>query len=283
VIVGSIGGNTAVVIAAFDDKVCVNNITGTGFINSEIITKVGTSITSTISSAPVYREGSTYTDIRVKCNFTGDSIIEDYGILYEADSELYIEDVFHNEKNIDTLFADIYTTPSQDNDGVANLTVPLETAKTNLQFFTGSEGDTDRYPPYTSTEIIFENDSLTTSISKLDEALSIERGDNGRTAATLDAVGTLYISSYEKSYILSSYSGTSDTLVKIDRLSSGYEGQVIRISPASGHTITVQAGSYLKLAGGINFTLDDEYDVIQLECVSVTGNVWRAISQQSNG
>lgn len=62
-------------------------------------------------------------------------------------------------------------------------------------------------------------------------------------------------------YTLTSESGTSDQLDRIDGLN---QGEIVLLQAASGHTITVAAGTYMKMPS--NFVLNNVYDKLEMIC-----------------
>lgn len=77
-------------------------------------------------------------------------------------------------------------------------------------------------------------------------------------------------------HTITSETGTSDTLTKIK---GGQSYEILRISPTSGHTITVSAGSDILMSA--DFLMNSDDDVLVLECKSQ--NIWREVSRSSNG
>jgi len=150
----------------------IYDITGAGsFTVGETLTGLSSGETVVVAAGS-YKRDINYEDLRVKCEFTGTGTIEDYGVLYEINSAI-VETIPENARNIDTLYADLYTIPSQDNDGLANLTTPIETCKTNLQIFVGSSGDLDATPSYNSPDggyplIVTQGNSLESAAKQLD-------------------------------------------------------------------------------------------------------------------
>ena len=74
----------------------------------------------------ITRTTDDYQDIRIRAVFGGTGYINDYALLYDED-ETILDTTPENEYNIETLFHDVYTNPSIDDDGDPNLTVPLQT------------------------------------------------------------------------------------------------------------------------------------------------------------
>lgn len=171
IIVGNVSGVTAILNANYGTYLLIRNLTSSKtFTNGETITGQTSGVTKT-AGVQTDREFG-YVDLRVRCDFNSDGSIDDYGVLYDLDEALVPSNFEDNERNIQTLFSDIYESPSIDNDGLPNLTTPIETCKDNIQEFIGSEGDYDTTPPYTSTSIIDSTASLVTAISQLDSKIS---------------------------------------------------------------------------------------------------------------
>jgi len=110
------------------------------------------------------------TDVRARAIFLGPSALDDFGVIYDPDERIII-DHSDNQKNISTLYTDVYTIPSEDNDGLPNLTTPLETCKDSLRTFVGSAHDTQTIPAYGSAHYIDSSASLTIAVSQLDAAM----------------------------------------------------------------------------------------------------------------
>lgn len=171
IVTGSISGNSGTVVMDYGNHLLIYDITGGGsFTNGETLTGSVSLETATVDPGSYKRDNNV--DLRVKCEFSGTGTIEDYGVLYEVNTVI-VETVPENSRNIDTLYSDLYTLPSQDNDGLPNLTVPMETCKTNLQIFTGSSSDTDVAPSYNSPDggqplIVTQGNSLESATKELD-------------------------------------------------------------------------------------------------------------------
>jgi len=110
------------------------------------------------------------TDVRVRAIFLGPAALDDFGVIYDPDERI-VTDHTDNSKNISTLYTDIYTIPSEDNDGLPNLTTPLETCKDALRIYVGSNNDTQSVPVYGSSHYIDSSANLTIAISQLDAAM----------------------------------------------------------------------------------------------------------------
>jgi len=252
-------GKTAI-LSADDgiDTLLIRNVIGVNpFSIGETIVGQVSGTTAILASSTLRKNNM---DLRVRADFSSNGNIEDYGILYDQDVIASFA-LFINENNIKTLFGDLYTTPSINNNGVTNLTIPIETCKNNLQTFTGSEGDEDIDPYYTYThEIIDQGSSLTTAISDLanyvfnqpdlDDAISVIAKTS--YIKTLDDGDTTASIIYEFSRC-----GTLVTNNSIDTTIS----EIIDATPGNEITIlfnddytTIQHNNNIKLSGGIDFT-----------------------------
>lgn len=178
VIVGNASAVTAIINGNYGSYISFRSLTGTGsFINGETITGQTSGITKTVGVQSARDVG--YDDVRVRCDFGSSGTIDDYGILYDQDETIVPSDFESNERNIETLYSDIYTSPSIDNDGNPNLTTPIETCKNNIRSFIGSDSDYQVIPPYSSTNIIDATASITLAISQLDEGIESSSDETG--------------------------------------------------------------------------------------------------------
>jgi hypothetical protein len=99
-----------------------------------------------------------------------------------------------------------------------------------------------------------------------------------KQSTTLNSAGEITAT---KSYIsIDTYGGAAtDDLVKIN---GGSEGQIIVIKAENAaRTVVVKNGTYLTLAGGVDFSMDSYWDCMQLMCVSPPN--WIEISRADNG
>jgi hypothetical protein len=80
-------------------------------------------------------------------------------------------------------------------------------------------------------------------------------------AVTIGTSGGVLTLSKPGYYVVTSFTGTSDSLTQVAGLPVGSK---VTLSPASGHTITVTDGTYLFLASDLNFTMGNVYDNITL-------------------
>jgi len=151
-------------------------------------------------------------DLRVRAQYITWAALDDYGVIYDPDQRI-IHDNTDNAKNIATLYSDVYTTPSEDNDGLPNLTTPLETCKDNLQEYVGATSDTQVVPVYGSTHYIDSSANLTIAVSQLDAAIysSSPTGEMTNIRNFIGKVGT--------GAVLPNYSSTN-YIVQNDNLTS---------------------------------------------------------------
>ena len=128
---GSISGLNAIYCGGSATSTLVRTVIGTGvWTFGEAVTGVTSGAQSSVT-APAYDRDTGYVDLKVKAEYNGPASIDDYGVIYDED-EAINEDVIYDSLNIDTLFSDLYTTPSQDSDGQSNLSIPIQTITTDL-------------------------------------------------------------------------------------------------------------------------------------------------------
>jgi len=128
VVTESISGKTAIVNGISGVNLLLRNvIMSTLFTVGRTLTG-SESLASSVIQAPGQenRTSDDYIDIRIKAIFNGTGYINDYALLYDED-ETILDTTPENEYNIETLYHDVYTSPSIDDDGLANLGVPLQT------------------------------------------------------------------------------------------------------------------------------------------------------------
>jgi len=78
---------------------------------------------------------------------------------------------YYADKDIDTLFKDMYDNPTRLHDGLKKLPFTIQNHLTTIRQFSGMADAYDASPDYTSTNYIDIGDSLTIAISKLDQKL----------------------------------------------------------------------------------------------------------------
>ncbi len=177
IINGVVSGLSAIFCGGTTTSTLVRSVIGVGnWIIGEAINGVSSGASASITAAPIDRDIG-YTDLRVKAEFVGNASIDDYGIIYDED-ETINEDTIYDSLNIDTLFADLYTTPSQDNDGIANLPVPIQTITTGLTNSHGYGveewilGATDTHPSVGDHKALYVVDSTAAvSITTFDDGV----------------------------------------------------------------------------------------------------------------
>jgi hypothetical protein len=193
---------------------------------------------------PVYRNFNT--DLRVKALFLNTASIYDYGILYDIDTTIDTE-MYSDKLNIETLYADIYETPSLNNDG--NRIYPFDSTS------------------FTILNVIKTNDNISKAIVRLDNSKGI--------GTLLDGDSTSSISTQFSTYTVSSTSGFNIT----DFLNA-YNGQKITIVNIGAVNVTIDNSSKIHLSGSTNFVMG-EYDSLSLVYISpVVG--WVEISRSVN-
>jgi len=168
-------------------------------------------------------------DLRVRATFLSAGALDDYGVIYEPDQRI-VSDHSDNGKNISTLYSDIYTVPSEDNDGLPNLPTPLETCKDALRTFVGSAHDTQTIPAYGSTYYIDSSASLTIAISQLDA-----------TIATLSPIGEItnisnFIGKTAPGAVYPTYSSTRN-IVQNDNTTAAIGDLDDAIALSTGHYV----------------------------------------------
>jgi hypothetical protein len=128
VVTEAISGYTGVVSGIYPTFLLLSNCVITlPFTPGRGITGNDSGATATVNGAQINRTtAGDYIDVRVKAIFNTAGYIEDYGVLYDEDEEI-IDTLPENELNIETLYSDIYTSPVIDNDGMPQLSVPLQT------------------------------------------------------------------------------------------------------------------------------------------------------------
>jgi len=110
-----------------------------GFVTGEQLTGETSGATATINTT-TSRESNNHLRVRVDFGGATGGIIYDYGILYCEDEDLVTFNKDY-EKNVDTLYLDVYTDPQQFDNGLAKLSKPLETQIQDLETDTDSKFD----------------------------------------------------------------------------------------------------------------------------------------------
>lgn len=113
IVSASLSGNTAIVCYCSSTHIYVRNVIGDGvFQLRDVLTAPGNLLTATVSGAQIDRtDPATYNNLYVRAEFTGDSTIYDYGIIYENDTHVIGFDSSSFDSGVDT-FTDLDTTPS---------------------------------------------------------------------------------------------------------------------------------------------------------------------------
>jgi len=186
-------------------------------------------------------------DLRVRAQFITWASLDDYGVIYDPDQRI-VHSNTDNAKNISTLYADVYTTPSEDNDGLPNLVTPLESCKDNLQEFVGSTGDTQTTPVYGSHYFIDSSANLSIAISQLDTALYAS-SPTGEMGNMRDYMGKVSIGATMPNYSSIRYISQGDNLTSsVGNLDDAIYNEVMKHSGNS--TIPDGDGTPSVLLGG---------------------------------
>ncbi len=273
IIVGQSSGTTAVVNSDYETYLLIHDLTGAQYFSN------GETIIGTISGSSAIINGlqtsrTNNKDLRIRCNFTGTGSIEDYGILYELNTDLISNQIAtNNELNIETLYADLYTAPLIENDGDPNLLIPLETCKDNIQAFIGSDGDSDITPNYPSNTIINDGDNLETSISELDNWIGFVR----RSRAVIDGdTSPSVLDSNDKQCGILHITNTGSTT--ITDFTDSTSGIIIVLLFNDINTI-IQYNANIHLAYGLDF-IPSSGDSLTLVYDS-NNLIWKEISRQT--
>lgn len=273
IIVGQTSGTTAIVNSNYNLYLLIRSLTGPQvFSNGETIIGNNSGASAIIDGIQTSRIDDNK-DLRVKCIFTGTGTINDYGILYEMNTDLIVSNnIANNEYNIDTLYSDLYSTPSLDNDGAPNLTIPIETCKNNIQTFIGSDGDSDITPIYNSNTIINDGDNLETAISDLDDWTGFVR--NSRIVSSGDTTPSVLDSNNKQCGILHINNSGSTTITDFSDSTSG----IIIVLLFNDINTTIQHNSNIYLAYSLNF-IPSSGDSLTLIYDS-NNLIWKEISRQ---
>ena len=103
----------------------------------EVLTGMTGGATCVITDV-VDRQQVSYHDLKLKLEMIGSPggcVVSSIGVLYDIDEDLFNHVDVDLQKNIDTLYLDLYTYPTQDNDGMPNLAIPIETQLHDLATF----------------------------------------------------------------------------------------------------------------------------------------------------
>ena len=267
VITGGTSGKRAVVAGYGPDYILVHSVTKTmNYVVGEQLTGHDSGCTATVSAIEIERN---YTDLRVRVDFSGAGAIEDYGVLYDEDTTL-TETIPQNELNIDTLFSDVYTTPSQDNDGIANLAIPLESQARNLRDFVGSDGAYDITPNYISTDIVDQSSNIVIAISELDKRIAVPGGLGYISDG--DVSPSIYNSSGKRCAILVTQNTSATIITNIDDATAI---TVVTLLFQDGNT-TVQHNDHIRL----QYSADFEASIGDSLTLIFGGVRWHEISRK---
>ncbi|OQB41045.1 MAG: hypothetical protein BWY04_01075 [candidate division CPR1 bacterium ADurb.Bin160] len=267
-IVGDVSGNAGYVNMDYTTYLLIRDVEGTGsFSPGETIIGQESGASATFSSQTLRDD---FVDLRVRCDFLDTASIYDYGILYEIDGSLQ-EFIDNRLINIETLYADLYSIPSIDNDGLANLPVPIQTCKSNLQLFVGSPNDSAIQPNYDSLRHITQSQSLKQSIEKIDSILPISNVSRTTTGESTPSV--ISVDGKQLGILLTNNSGSTT----ITNFLGGVDFQILIIIFGDGNT-TVQSGANIKL-NGLSNMIGATNDTLTL---IYTGSLWVELSRSVN-
>ena len=236
-VVGSMSGKRALVRCIELTSTGVSDVTGTNeWLIGEILLGETSGNSVTITGATILNDDCI--DLRVMAYFNDTAAIQDYGILYDVDLALD-ETSRNNELNIDTLYADMYEVPSQDNDGLRNYPFSDTTAIPILN-------------------IIGRFDTITAAIVKLDNdtGLGVGEFEEDDTTPSVSARYDTWLTCYDSTASLS-----------ITYLDDGYVGQKTTIIRNAGEPVTISHSANMRLQGSIDFVMGI-YDSISLTFVS---------------
>lgn len=237
-VTGSSSGLKGVVKGLTTDYILLADIVGNGnWILGELITGDDSGLNVIVTGPEIARDNCT--DLRLFVYWTGDASIQDYGILYDVDTEKD-ETSIANEKNIETLFADMYETPSLDNDGLRNYPFNDSTAFLNLN-------------------IVTRLSTIAKGIVDIDNTFGIGQLD------PLDP--TPSVADKKRNYLLTS---DSTSLVVTDFVDP-YDGQEITLIFSGAGTVEIQNGLLLHLAGGANYTMQENDTLTLIYVSSIVG------------
>ena len=243
-VIGQTSNTKAYVCLATSTYLLLRDVIGSGFTSGENVVGSLSGASSTVSGTAIDR--TTNSKLRIKFEFVGNAVVYDYAILYELDTTLRPSDPAY-EENLETIYADVYESPSFDNDGLANLPVSLQKCKDNLQTFVGSTGDTDVKPTYTSTNYLTQYSNLVAAISQLDNAISASHHllvptDGNSTPSLLN-----------NGVICDTVQTSNSSATTITNFTDGYVPMTITIIFGDSFT-TIQSGTNIILAGNKDFT-----------------------------
>jgi hypothetical protein len=265
-----------------------------------------------VISAVVNRQLSSYHDLRIKIEFEGspnDCKIYDYGVLYDQDEDIFntMPSEIDIQANIDTLYLDLYTYPSQDNDGNANLAVPIQTQIQDLHLFIDEtcctaieqiENDITHITDGIDNDINTINNDINTLYQDIYE--TPHRDDDGlpnRTESIEETLNSLQtqinnlVSTIVRPAMFITTANTAPdvspvpSIIRFDyssnltvtNFTNGVVGQEIVLVFTNNNT-TIQHNSHIHLYGDTNFSSEAE-DVLTLV---YNGSIWIEKSRSSD-
>lgn len=242
---GSISGKRGVLnLQALTGNVFLSSVTGSGnWINGELLTGDDSGNVVAIIGAAVERD--TFIDLRVSCIWSGDCNIDDYGVLYDKDT-IKDETSIENERNIETIYADMYLVPSLNNDG--NRIFPFS--------------DSVAIP---DLGIVSRNATITEGIVELDNhVVNLELYNAPGFGEFLEGDTTPSVLSKHKTF-LTSLDSTAAILLTF--FEDAFAGQDINIVNIGSFPVTIESNSLVHLAAASDFVMDT-YDVLSLIYIS---------------
>jgi hypothetical protein len=236
-VTGTASGNRAVVRGQTSNTILLSNEVAIGnWISGESLVGDDSGYTANITAPVSYRENCT--DLRLYVYWIGTASIQDYGIIYDRDTEVD-ETSISNEQNIETLFADIYETPSLDNDGMRNYPFNDSTA-------------------FLIVNIVNRNSTISKGIIEIDNIFGTGQFEElDTTPSVIDK---------KRNYL--TYNDSTSALI-ITMFDDAYNGQEITVIHPGGHSLTIQNGPFLHLASGSDYIMGI-YDTLTLIYVSLT-------------
>jgi len=148
---GSVSGKRGIVSYVSSTILLLSNESGAAaWVNGETLTGDDTLYTCTINGSTTDRNYNT--QIQVKAMFNGSASIYDYGVLYEVDTTKDETSVI-NEKNIETLYGDIYEVATLNGDG--------------LRLYPFADSTT-----FPVLNVIHDTDTITKACGRLDNAIA---------------------------------------------------------------------------------------------------------------
>lgn len=243
---GLTSGKRGVVCADVDDNLLLSNETGTSSWQiGETIQSIDSTATCLISASPVSRTSTDYVYLRAKAVLTDTASIEDYCVLYDLDTEKD-ETSVANEKNIETLYGDLYEVPSQNNDGLR--LYPFSDT-TSIQII----------------NIVHTTDTIVKAVARLDNLNGI--------GSLQDGDSTPSISENYRTFAIDSTS-----VYDITTFTDSYEGQEFNVVNSGSGSVTIKNGAGMNLASGSDCILGYSDTICLIYINSIVGFVEKSRS-----